>query len=349
MTSVIACTVALALFTGDMVKAAIDGAKMPDVLYEGSILTFKAKSKTFLNSEKNPFSVTLITADSQELNLEVFVKPGDTLAQVVLPLLPEKAGNLFRVILKTSGGDVSSTDSEGFSRLLARKTSTSSTNLSSDKPISPSVDLSAALILPNGTDPGLSLTGAQGAQGVAGAPGGSGPQGPVGATGAQGPIGLTGATGAQGLSAYQVALAGGFVGTEAQWLQSLKGADGAAGATGAQGIQGAQGPAGPVGDRGPVGPQGPQGLAGVSGGTITGTVNSCPSLDGASFSIHLANASGVANLSASSRSFQFSNVPAGTYSLIVKQFNTVAGSVSNVSVTNGASTNAGDIAVSDCD
>lgn len=45
------------------------------------------------------------------------------------------------------------------------------------------------------------------------------------------------AQGPPGLSAYQVALAAGFVGTEAQWLASL---------VGPQGIQGVQGPAVPV-------------------------------------------------------------------------------------------------------
>lgn len=42
----------------------------------------------------------------------------------------------------------------------------------------------------------------------------------------RGPIGLTGPTGSTGSSAYQVALANGFVGTEAQWLASLKGPPG---------------------------------------------------------------------------------------------------------------------------
>lgn len=41
--------------------------------------------------------------------------------------------------------------------------------------------------------------------------------------------GMDGSDGAEGASAYQVALAGGFVGTEAEWLASLVGADGANG------------------------------------------------------------------------------------------------------------------------
>ena len=51
--------------------------------------------------------------------------------------------------------------------------------------------------------------------------GATGSQGATGPTGATGPAGPTGATGAQGISAYQVALNNGFVGTEAAWLASL--------------------------------------------------------------------------------------------------------------------------------
>lgn len=51
----------------------------------------------------------------------------------------------------------------------------------------------------------------------------------------RGPTGNTGAQGPQGLSAYQVAVANGFAGTQAEWLASLKGE---------KGDQGDQGPAG---------------------------------------------------------------------------------------------------------
>ncbi len=60
----------------------------------------------------------------------------------------------------------------------------------------------------------------------------------VGADGAPGATGKTGATGAQGRpgqSAYELAVASGFVGTEAEWLASLRGP---------QGEQGLDGPAG---------------------------------------------------------------------------------------------------------
>lgn len=59
--------------------------------------------------------------------------------------------------------------------------------------------------------------------------------GPQGATGPTGPAGSAGADGQDGASAYQVAVAAGFAGTEAQWLASL---------VGPQGEPGPQGPAG---------------------------------------------------------------------------------------------------------
>ena len=141
---------------------------------------------------------------------------------------------------------------------------------------------------------GVSLIGATGATGSTGPQGEQGPAGPTGASGPQGPTGPAGATGPQGpagaagSSAYQVAVAGGFVGTESQWLASLvgpqgptgatgatgpagatgpQGPEGPQGATGAQGPQGPQGPAGPQGDAGPAGATGPQGPAGATGAT----------------------------------------------------------------------------------
>lgn len=77
-----------------------------------------------------------------------------------------------------------------------------------------------------------------------------GPQGAEGAQGIQGIAGLTGLTGDQGnagtdgLSAYEIAVAEGFVGTEAAWLLSLEGDQGIPGDTGIQGAQGIQGIAG---------------------------------------------------------------------------------------------------------
>ena len=66
-------------------------------------------------------------------------------------------------------------------------------------------------------------------------------QGEKGDTGAQGLQGVAGANGkdgingANGLSAYQIAVSNGFIGTEQQWIVSLKGATGATGDSGANG------------------------------------------------------------------------------------------------------------------
>ena len=64
---------------------------------------------------------------------------------------------------------------------------------------------------------------------------------PARVTGATGKTGQDGKDGEDGLSAYQIAVAGGFKGTEAEWLASLVGKDGADGKDGTQGIQGPAG------------------------------------------------------------------------------------------------------------
>ena len=76
--------------------------------------------------------------------------------------------------------------------------------------------------------------GPQGIQGEAGPQGDTGLQGPQGIQGEAGPQGDTGLQGPQGIqgepgiSAYQVAVNGGFVGTEQEWLDSLVGPPGEA-------------------------------------------------------------------------------------------------------------------------
>ncbi len=93
-----------------------------------------------------------------------------------------------------------------------------------------------------------SLQGAAGRDGASGANGLNGVDGRDGAVGVNGADGRNGTNGADGRSAYEIAVAHGFTGTEANWLASLKGATGATGqqgATGATGPQGAVGPAGP--------------------------------------------------------------------------------------------------------
>jgi hypothetical protein len=76
-----------------------------------------------------------------------------------------------------------------------------------------------------------------------------------------------GGAGADGASAYEVAVANGFVGTEVEWLASLVGPAGADGAAGPAGADGAQGPQGIQGPAGTDGAQGIQGIQGVKGDT----------------------------------------------------------------------------------
>lgn len=88
--------------------------------------------------------------------------------------------------------------------------------------------------------------GPAGPAGPKGDPGDTGPQGIQGVQGVQGepgPAGADGAAGADGDSAYAVAVANGFVGTEAEWLASL---------------------VGPKGDTGDAGPAGTTTWAGIT-------------------------------------------------------------------------------------
>ena len=71
--------------------------------------------------------------------------------------------------------------------------------------------------------------------------------------------------GPRGYSAYEIAVQNGFVGTEEEWLASLKGEQGEQGPQGEQGIQGERGPQGPQGERGPEGEQGMEGPEGPQG------------------------------------------------------------------------------------
>lgn len=73
--------------------------------------------------------------------------------------------------------------------------------------------------------------------------GDTGPQGPVGPQGLVGDAGVDGTDGVDGKSAYQLAVEAGFVGTEAEWLASLKGEKGDTGDTGPQGAPGQDGAA----------------------------------------------------------------------------------------------------------
>lgn len=87
-------------------------------------------------------------------------------------------------------------------------------------------------------DPGVA--GADGAPGPKGDPGDPGPKGDTGepgAPGADGAPGPKGDPGDPGASAYEAAVANGFVGTEAEWLASLVGPPGADGGGGGSSVQ----------------------------------------------------------------------------------------------------------------
>ena len=114
----------------------------------------------------------------------------------------------------------------------------------------------------------ISLKGEKGDQGPKGNPGEQGLQGPKGNPGEQGLQGPKGNPGEQGLqgpkgdpgkSAYQLAVDSGFVGSESDWLTSLKGEKGDQGPKGDPGEQGERGEQGLKGNTGDPGEQGPEG------------------------------------------------------------------------------------------
>ena len=78
-----------------------------------------------------------------------------------------------------------------------------------------------------------------------------------------------------GLSAYDIAVANGFVGSESEWLDSLKGKDGA---NGVDGIDGKDGEKGDKGDEGPKGEKGEPGATGEQGPVQQYHMISCPFL-----------------------------------------------------------------------
>jgi hypothetical protein len=98
--------------------------------------------------------------------------------------------------------------------------------------------------------------GRDGRDGQPGEPGDPGPAGAPGQDGRDGRDGKDGTDGAPGLSAYQLALAHGFVGSETEWLLSLVGPRGEQGQPGQPGPQGARGEPGPAGRDGRDAPAG---------------------------------------------------------------------------------------------
>ena len=89
-----------------------------------------------------------------------------------------------------------------------------------------------------------SLKGADGKDGTDGLPGKDGIDGQNGADGQDGVNGI------DGKSAYEIAVANGFIGTESEWLESLKGSDGRDGVDGKDGADGLPGKDGIDGQNG---------------------------------------------------------------------------------------------------
>lgn len=108
--------------------------------------------------------------------------------------------------------------------------------------------------------------GRDGRDGQPGEPGEPGAAGAAGQDGRDGRDGKDGTDGAPGSSAYQLALAHGFVGSEPEWLLSLVGPRGEQGQQGIQGVRGETGPAGRDGRDAPAG-QGSGQLPPVTGWT----------------------------------------------------------------------------------
>lgn len=128
-------------------------------------------------------------------------------------------------------------------------------------------------------DPSLfqGVTGVKGDKGDKGNPGPVGPVGPQGVPGKQGdpgPQGVPGTAGKDGESAYQLAVAGGYTGTQTDWLASLKGPkgdQGDTGLTGPQGVPGKQGDPGPKGEPGVAGKDGESAYQVAVDGGFSGT------------------------------------------------------------------------------
>jgi hypothetical protein len=119
--------------------------------------------------------------------------------------------------------------------------------------------------------------GPQGYQGEPGLNGIDGTNGQGGGNGADGTNGIDGVDGEDGLSAYQIAVAFGFIGDEVDWLESLKGADGAQGIQGVPGTQGIQGIQGIQGVPGAAGAKGDKGDTGSPGTTTWAGITDKPS------------------------------------------------------------------------
>ena len=109
------------------------------------------------------------------------------------------------------------------------------------------------------------LQGIQGEKGEKGDTGSQGIQGVKGDTGEKGADGTNGIDGADGKSAYEVAILNGYIGTQSEWLLSLKGEQGI------QGVKGDTGETGATGANGIDGTDGKSAYQSAIDGGFTGT------------------------------------------------------------------------------
>lgn len=168
---------------GDAAKAALNPQIIPAILYAGDFVTIKALPGSKLENKKNPLSVSLVTADNQEFELETFINKPKTKAQFRLPLLPESAGNIFRIVLKISGESIRSEEPLGFTRILLEQAESNDFNLEKEKPLNPQVDPSVVTIFPEGTKSGIFPELAVGPRGPKGDKGDKGDKGEQGEPG----------------------------------------------------------------------------------------------------------------------------------------------------------------------
>ena len=111
----------------------------------------------------------------------------------------------------------------------------------------------------DGVDGQNGQDGAPGKDGVDGKDGADGKDGVDGAPGADGKDGVDGKDGADGKSAFELAVDGGYQGTQSEWLESLKGVDGKDGIDGLPGKDGVDGQNGADGKDGVDGKDGADG------------------------------------------------------------------------------------------
>ena len=139
------------------VKASIKPNTVPDVLYEDTLITLKSNFNTRISTARNPIKVSVLTVDNQTIELAPVItkinRKGGKQAQVRLPKLPDLGGNIFRIVLRISGGNVPEDNPEDFARLLVRLPE--GVDIDQEPPFSDNPDLLSSPTLSAETDPGV--------------------------------------------------------------------------------------------------------------------------------------------------------------------------------------------------